>query len=130
MSVLKGVTDQIWIKTTAKVRQDKGRHIDVPFELRCNVPSVSRIRELREAFQDPDNGITDESMFRELVTDWDMPGGDGNKVEFSDENIDLVLDHPDYLQAVSNALLELLFGKEALRAKNSMTRGAPGRASR
>lgn len=129
-SILKGVSDQIWIKTTAHVRQDKGRHIEVPFELRCKVPSVTRTKELAEQFKDPDSGINDAAVFRELVTDWDMPGADGEKVDFNENNIDLVLDHPDYMKAVGDAMLELIFGKEALKAKNSMARGGSGRASR
>jgi len=129
-SILKGVSDKIWIKTTAKVRQDKGRHIDVPFEVQCLVPSTSRIRELRKEISDDANELTDAQLAQEFIVDWDMPGADGNKVEFNEQNMDIVLDHPDYIGAIANALTELLFGKEALKAKNSMARGERGRAAR
>jgi len=129
-SILKGVSDKIWIKTTAKVRQDKGRHIEVPFEVQCKVPSVTRIRDLREELNDPDNQVTDAQLAQEFILDWDMPGADGNKVEFNADNMDIVLDHPDYVAAIGNAMTELLFGKEALKAKNSMARGERGRSAR
>lgn len=121
---LKGVKNEIWVKTTAHVRQDDGRDIQVPFRLKCRKPERDEIRELSSS------GKTDDEIAREYVLDWDMPGNDGEKVDFSAENFDIALRDPDYLKAVGNAMAELLFGKEALRAKNSSTSGGPGRVTR
>lgn len=128
MNILKGVKDEIVIRATARIRQDEGRHIDVPFKLRCKRPSSAEVKEIME--ESRAGTIDDEATIRAYVLNWDMPGADGNSVEFSEENLALALDHPDYRQAMMNALIELFFGKEALRAKNSLTSAAPGQARR
>lgn len=128
MHILKGVKDEITIKATARIRQDEGRHIDVPFKLRCKRPSSAEVKEVME--ESRAGTLDDEATIRAYVLSWDMPGADGDTVEFNDDNLAIALDHPDYRQAMMNALIELFFGKEALRAKNSMTSAAPGQARR
>lgn len=128
LQVLKGVKDEVWIKTEANVRQDHGRTIKVPFEVKCKKPSTEKILEIRQG--SAEGTLTDADVARDLVLDWNMPGNDGGQVEFNPENFDLALNEPDYLTAIGNAIAELIFGKEVLRRKNSGSSGAPGRAMR
>lgn len=127
-SILKGATDRIWIKTEAKVRAEDGGTITVPFKLYCKRPTSAQIADIRERMHTGD--VHDADIAREHVIDWQLPGADGEPLEFSADNLDILLDQPDYLKAVGTAMLELLFGPEVLKSKNSTSSGASGRNRR
>lgn len=126
LHIFKGVSDRIWLKTTAHVRGDRGKTIQVPFEIRAKVPTTQQLQEIREKTQTGE--MNDSDVAREFVVDWDMPGADGGNVEFNPENFDAALSHPDYLQGITDAMTELVFGRDAARIKNSIRSGKPGRA--
>lgn len=128
VSILKGVKDRLWIDTEAKVRQDNGNSITIPFKLQCKKPSTTRVKELQVQMRDED--VYDEDLAHEFIVDWKLPGADGTDLEFTEEHLDIVLDEPDYLKAIGQAMLELIYGPEVLKVKNSNSSGGPGRKRR
>lgn len=126
---LKGVKNELWLSCKAAVRQDDTKPIDVPFKIKFQKPTMRQVKELQRDFQESVTSFDIDRMIEiigEFILDWEMPGNDGNPVEFCEENLELALDDIDYFNAIANGFADLISGQESQRTKNSRSSGARG----
>lgn len=135
MAILKGVKDRIDVKVTAVVETDNGKDINVPFVVtyrKCGVPETVEIEEkLKRKFDDAGNIVepmSDMDLVKMLVLGWaQVPTQTGEEFEFNDENLEEMLSVREYLVALATGAKQVLWGKEAILAKNSSRPGLRGR---
>lgn len=110
-SILKGVSDEFNVKQKVTVFSNDDRHTIVQCEFRFKRPNTSEMtrlaREINQAVRNQDFDALAE-ILREPLIGWKIPGADGQEVEFNDDNIALVFDHPDYLTGITNAFTKVL----------------------
>lgn len=126
---LKGVKNELWLQCVAEVRQDGGKPISVPFKIKFKKPSMREVKELQRDFQESLVNFDVDVMIdiiEGFVLDWDMPGNDGNPVEFCEENLEIAMNDIDYFNAIANGFADLISGQERQRAKNSKSSGGRG----
>ncbi|KAA9133456.1 hypothetical protein F3N42_03645 [Marinihelvus fidelis] len=113
----KGARDTVSVKVTAKLPQDLGKTMSVPFHCKFKVPDRPTAQQITK---DAAAGkLTDDEIIREYLVGWDrLLDADEQPVEFSTENLDELLTIGPYQAAIVNGFLELLYGREALRQKN------------
>ena len=128
MNILKGVKSEIDVKVTAEVRADTGRVIKVPFIARYKKLSVTESEELMDSA--PDGWEDQKDFFKKQnkfqvdaikanLLGWrEVPTETGEAFDFTDENVDAMLEVPEYKLALWDGLLYAIRGKQAL-AKNS-----------
>lgn len=135
MTILKGVKDRIDVKVTAVVETDNGKDINVPFVVtyrKCGVPETVEIEEkLRPKFDDAGNIVepmSDMDLVKTVILGWaQVPTQTGEEFEFNDENLEEMLSVREYLVALTTGAKQVLWGKEAILAKNSSRPGLRGR---
>jgi hypothetical protein len=136
MAILKGVKDRIDVKVTAVVETDNGKDINVPFVVtykKCTVPETVEIEEKLKTQLDAAGNVTaeplsDPDLVKMLVLGWSqVPTQTGEEYEFSDEHLAEMLDTREYLVALVTGAKQVLWGREAVLAKNSMRPGLRGR---
>jgi hypothetical protein len=119
-SILKGVSDEFLVNQKVKVYGETDKPITVPCKFRFRRPNTASLtelgREIGTAVSKSDFVRLGE-ILRENLIGWNIPGSDGENVEFNDENVDLVLDHPDYLTGLVDAFAKVL-NPGAGKAKN------------
>ncbi len=116
MAILKGKKDQIAVKVVAELDGDLGKTIRVPFIAVYKKLTAEEARAVQERLV---GGLSDEDLVREHLIEWrDMPGENGETVEFSAEALDEAMTMFGYLRALVNGYMEAQFGKEVLRRKN------------
>jgi len=135
MAILKGVKDEINVKVCAEVNADHGKTIKVPFVVMYKKPGTSEAKEVLRKLNpgyDEDGvqlepEVTDDELMDEYVLGWsDVPTSTGEEFEFSLENLEVMLDVPEYRIALVQGLRDVLLGKAAMR-KNLSRPGGRGR---
>lgn len=136
MAILKGVKDRIDVKVVAECETDNGTTTKVPFVVTFKKPSVTESRDLIERLSDKldDDGnvilpkITDEELAKEYILGWaGVPTITGEPYEFTPENLAEMMEAREYLAALTRGMNEVLFGREAVIAKNSLRLAGRGR---
>lgn len=109
--------DERRVRCEARSLTDKGNYKKTYFYATFEVPSQEERKVLATA---ADNKELDMSApLREYLTGWDQVlDGDGEPLEFNDENLELVLDNIEAFDALRRAFGELIFNREDLRGKN------------
>ena len=126
---LKGVKNELWLKCHAAIRQDEGKPIDVNFRVKFRKPSMREVKDMQQNFQEAIVSFDVDTMIdllSDYILDWDMPGNDGNTVEFREENLELALDDIDYFNAICNGFADLISGRDSQRLGNSKTSAGRG----
>lgn len=112
--VLKGIKEEIWVKVRAEVRQDKGAVIHVPFQIKCKKPLRDEQKRVSQAIDQQE--MDDEQLVREYVLEWkDLKDANDDEIMFSDENLEVLLQAPEYLAALTRGALEAITGIKAIR---------------
>lgn len=110
-SILKGVVNEFNVPTRIKVYSGANRHTLVEAEFRFRRPNRTQLSQLSTTIIDAQKRADFDRVaecIREYLIGWNMKGGDGQPVEFCDENIDLVLEDPDYLSGLIDAFMLVL----------------------
>jgi hypothetical protein len=125
MVILKGVKSEIDVKVCADVRGDSGRIIKVPFIATFKKLSVTQSEELLDSapdeFDDQKDYLRKQNKFQidaikaNLLGYRDVPTETGEKFEFTPENLDQMLDVPEYKVALWDGLIYAIRGKDAER---------------
>lgn len=118
-SILKGASDEFNVHQTVKVYNDNRSHIKVPCQFRFRRPNREQLSEIGREINDAlvkQNYNRIAEILREYLIGWTMTGNDGQAVDFTDDNVDAVLDHPDYLTGLIEAFATVL--NPAGKAKN------------
>lgn len=125
MSLLKTSPDTITIDRTAKLEMSGGKVSTVRFKATYRRLSV---RDARLASEDAVAGRSsdDDIIARDLVG-WEMPGNDGNPVDFNEDAVAEAMSVREYRQALIDGWLEVQFGREGLGQKNGLRPGSTGR---
>jgi hypothetical protein len=118
--ILKGVKTEIDVKVTAEVLQDNGRILKVPFMVTFKKPSRSENEALieREKTYDEDTRYTrfKAAALKEHVLGWSgVPTATGEEFEFTEENLDAMLEITEYLNALWVSFTAVATGRGALK---------------
>ena len=127
---LKGVKNELWVQCKASIRQDDGKSVDVPFKIKYRKPSIREAKGLQADFHESALSFDIDrilELLTEFILDWDMPGNDGNPVEFNEDNLELALEDIDYFNAIVNGFGDLMNGQERQRLGNSRSSAGRGR---
>ena len=118
MLVLKGVKSELDVKIAVEVDSDLGRTTQVKFIARFRKPGITEAKTLMDRLSS-DEGVDEQTLMQEYLLGWrDVVDDSGEPVEFSEENVNAMLEAREYRSALSSALLSVVLGKQAL-AKNS-----------
>ena len=117
MSFLRGVKDTIQVKLIAEVQGDMGRVIKVPFRARFKKLRTDETKAVLERIKD--GAASDDDLVREYLVDWsEMPGENGDEVEFSPEMLTEAMQVREYREALVRGFMLVTFGREVAYAKN------------
>lgn len=125
MSLLKKAPDTITVERTAKLELSEGKTQNVRFKAtyrRLSHKEAQATHEETLAATKSD----DDVIARDLMG-WQMPGSDGNPVEFSEEAVEDAMAIREYRQELINGWLEVQFGRDGLARKNGLRPGGFGR---
>lgn len=110
------VGDRITVDLIAKLELSEGKTKPVKFKA-----TIKRkpINEFKEDLKAADAGtLSDEEMVRDYLTDWGMPGEDGERVEFNEENVNLALTYREYRRELVRGIFLVNDGRDSLAVKN------------
>lgn len=130
---LKGVKNELWLKCQASIRQDEGKPIEVPFRVKFRKPSMREVKNMQRDFQEALVAFDVDrimDLLEAFILDWDMPGSDGQPVEFCPENLELAMDDIDYFNAIANGFADLISGNDSQRLGNSRSSAGRGHGRR
>lgn len=132
----KGARESVLLKVTAKCPTDDGREYPVHFKVRYLCPDQEKRREYREASLEAAAEIRegrtpvsslDDQIVQDLVTGWEgVLDKNDEPIEFTPESLADAMSFPPYREAIVSGAISLIFGKEAVRLKNSSRRGNTG----
>jgi hypothetical protein len=118
MSFLKGIKDTIEVRCEAIIEQGLERPVKVPFIAKYKKLKVDEAKELLDKAKNEE--IRDEDIMNETLLGWrNMPGPDGNDVEFCEEALEEAMQHLGYRTALTDGFLEAQFGRKGALGKNS-----------
>jgi len=110
-AILKGVSDEFNVPSKIKVYSAPKKYTEVQAEFRFRRPTRTELTQLSQSIQSAMKASDFDRVaetVREYLIGWQMNGADGQPVEFCDENVDIVLEQPDYLSALIGAFVSLL----------------------
>lgn len=112
MAFLKGVKDELTVRTVAEVDQGEGKLVKVPFKVTYKRLSVDEVEQASSRIDSGESSMRD--VIRQYLVRWDdLEGADGEPVEFNDENLSYALNDPDYLSALAYGYICVQSGKRA-----------------
>lgn len=121
----KGSRDSVQLRVTAKCPTDDSREIPIHFKARYRCPDQDERREIAEGARD--KTLTDDDIVDRLLIGWeDVKDKNDEPIEFTPENVSAAMQFPPYREALVEGAVQLVFGKEILRAKNSQRPGVTG----
>lgn len=115
--LLKGQKEEITLKLTAKVEQDAGKTIPVRFTATYKKPSVEETKAVIASFEGEEGRDDLEVALEWIVGFGDIFNIDDQPVDFSPENLAIVMNVREYRKALIGGLSDILYGKGI--AKNS-----------
>ena len=118
----KGSRESVLLSVTAECPTETGAVLKVPFKARYRCPSQTEARQLVE---DATAEIKqDDDIVADLLIGWEgVKDKDDEAIEYNEENAKEAMDYPPYRAALVKGAMQILFGKEILRRKNSKTPG-------
>jgi hypothetical protein len=121
----KGSRESVLITVSAKCPNSNGGIQNITFKARYRCPQQDEARQLVD---DAETRVKlDDEIVLSLLTGWEgVKDRDEEPIEFSDESVREALNYPPYRVALVEGAMQILFGKEILRQKNSQTRDARG----
>jgi hypothetical protein len=121
----KGSRDSVLINLSAKCPTATGGVQNVNFKGRYRCPQQDEARQLIE---DAEARIkTDDDVVNALLTGWEgVKDSNDEPIDFDPDNFKEAMNYPPYRAALVEGAMQILFGKEILRQKNSRTRDARG----
>lgn len=118
MLILKGVKSQIDMKLTAVIDSDMGKETQVPFVATFRIPPVSEVNEILRRINE-NEGVEDSELMDRYLVGWkNIETADGQPVEFTPENIAILLESRPYRKALAEGVRMAMFGKKEPLRKN------------
>lgn len=115
--VLKGEKDQITLTVDVQSMCDYGKVEPVPIELTFKkVANPQSIFELYE--KAGDKKLSDLEAIKDHLLGWKITYDDDTLVEFTEENIELVMAVKEYKDAIITGFNQVQLGYDAVMAKN------------
>ena len=118
MAILRGTADTIEVNALAAITEDLGKVTKLKFKVTFKRLTVSEAKEKLKAMQDPDSDVTEQSIIRDDLVKWRDLQGEGGEVEFTPENLEAMLEHFEYLNALMEAWGSAQLGRVMANAKN------------
>ncbi|MBV2138581.1 MAG: hypothetical protein KUF79_17375 [Candidatus Thiodiazotropha sp. (ex Ctena orbiculata)] len=125
--VLKGERNQVTVKVDVVITGDYGETENIPIELTfVKVHEVDRIMDLF-AFRGDDEVSTEDSdsakkevltIIKDYLTGWNVTCADGEPVPCSGEDIEEVMNHREYRDAIIGGFQQVQLGYNSYKAKN------------
>lgn len=121
----KGSRESVLINLSAKCPTDKGGTLNVAFKGRYRCPQQDEARQLIEDAEARTK--TDDDVVNALLMGWEgVKDNNDEPIDFDEESVKAALNYPPYRSALVEGAMQILFGKEILRQKNSRTPGGRG----
>lgn len=116
--LLKGVKNEIEVRVVAEIAQDLGKTEKVPFRAKYRKPSFSEARATQQSLAD--GAMTDEEVMDQYLLGWrDLKDSNGDEIEFSADNLAVLMEATEYRKALVDGVLEVLLGRDMVARKNS-----------
>jgi len=117
MSIFKGAKNQISVKVTAELMQDYGKRLKVPFVVVYRKLSASEAKAVIDQLKADEIG--DVEVVTDNLIEWrDMPGPDGETVDFTPDALTEALEIDGYRLALVDGFMQVQFGRGVVRQKN------------
>jgi hypothetical protein len=121
MGILRGTADTITVNATAKITDtEKAGHIHtLKYKVTFKARTLDDATAIIAQVNDPENPDVDApSVVRDDLISWSDLDGEGGKVEYSPENLAIMLDHPEYRLSLFNAWGEAQLRRVLANSKN------------
>lgn len=118
MAILRGTSDTIEVNANASISENLGKVHKLRFKVTFRRRTVDEAKAIIRDMNDPDSEVNEQSIIRDDIVGWRDLQGEGGEVEFNDENLEVMLQHFEYLNALMDAWGSAQMGRVIANAKN------------
>ena len=118
MGILRGTAKTIEVNAHAKITEDLGKVHNIKFKVTFNRRTVDEAQAVIKEVNNPDSDTTPQTILREDIVSWRELSGEGGEVPFNSENLEICLQHFEYLNALFEAWGSAQLGRVIANAKN------------
>ena len=118
MGILRGTSDTIEVKAKAAISEDLGKVRNLTFKVTFQRRGREAVQEIIANLNDSDSDVTVGSILRDDLVGWRELEGEGGEVDYTADNLDAMIDHPEYCKALFDAWGSAQMGRTIANTKN------------